>query len=219
MTGITATVHVSVTTKIEQELGAAAVGATVKVEGFKQSDGSISAGEIEVLMGTPGTGSEIEFFGKIESKNGPDWTVNGKTVHIMPTTKIDQEHGTAAVGAMVRVEGIVQADGSINAKEVEVRSGAGSPPPAGNYVKFYGMVATKPGSGTVGVWQIGGRTVNVSSSTIIDNGPAVVGSNVEVKGIAQSDGSVNAVKIEVKTGTSKPSSLFGPSSAFTKVGN
>ena len=219
---ITATVHVSSATKIEQEDGAAAVGATVKIEGMKQSDGSINAGEIEVLKGAPAIGNQVEFLGKVEAMSGSgligDWTINGRTVHVTAQTKVEQEHGKAAVGATVKVEGILQADGSVNAKEIEVRVGNGTPPPPSNLIKFYGMVNSMPGSGTVGTWQISGLTVNVSATTVIEHGPASVGSNVEVKGVLQSDGSVNAVKIEVKTSTSKPTALFGPSSAFTSIG-
>jgi hypothetical protein len=59
-----------------------------------------------------------------------------------------------------------------------------------------------PSSGFVGDWRVAGVTVHVSSSTEIrqDKGSAVVGAEVEVKGITQSDGSVNASRVEVQSG-------------------
>jgi hypothetical protein len=66
--------------------------------------------------------------------------------------------------------------------------------------RFEGTIESVPGAGLFGDWIISGRTVHVSQSTEIrqDKGPAVVGAQVEVRGMTQPDGSVNAYRIEVR---------------------
>ncbi|MBI3650301.1 MAG: hypothetical protein HY231_04570 [Acidobacteria bacterium] len=61
-----------------------------------------------------------------------------------------------------------------------------------------------PSGGLVGDWQVGGRTIHVTSATRIDqeHGQATVGARVEVKGTAQSDGSITASTVEVKSSSS-----------------
>ncbi len=223
MTGtqsVTVTVHVSATTKISQEHGKVEVGSLVKVEGIKQTDNSVKATEIEVMHGKPNPGSRIEFFGKIETLPGSglvgDWTVNSRTVHVSSKTEIDQKNGKAVVGAFVKVEGVVQPDGSINASEIEVRSNNPTPDPGNKYIKFYGIIQSLPASGSIGDWTINGLTVHVTASTIIDksDGVPAVGSRAEVKGILQTDGSINAIKIESKKAITT-SSPFGKAAAVS----
>jgi hypothetical protein len=48
------------------------------------------------------------------------WQVAGRTVTVTEATEIDLEGQTLAVGVRVEVEGVVQADGSIAASEIEV---------------------------------------------------------------------------------------------------
>src|ERR1051325_10726772 len=51
-----------------------------------------------------------------------DWRVANRTIHVTSSTRIDQEHGQAAVGAVVEVKGTPQSDGSITATRIEVKS-------------------------------------------------------------------------------------------------
>ena len=60
---------------------------------------------------------------------------------------------------------------------------------------------------------VSGLQVNVTSQTQIVNGPATVGSIVEVKGYLQVDASINAAQIIVKGSGGSTSSPFGQSSA------
>jgi hypothetical protein len=219
---INVTVQVSATTKIEQTDGKAEVGAFVKVEGIKQADGSVKAHEIEVKSGKPGTGTKVELYGKIESLPAAgligDWKVNGQTIHVANTTKVDQKKGQAQVGAFVKVEGLAQADGSVNAHEIEVRTSTGNPPSSTKYIKFYGVIQTLPASGVIGDWTVNGLTVHVDAATKIEAkyGAPVVGGRVEVKGVLQADGSVNALKLEVKP-ASATSGTFGKAGAIAQT--
>ena len=67
---------------------------------------------------------EVELDGVVETMPASGligtWQVSGRTINVTETTEIDQEEGTLAVGSMVEVEGVEQADGSITARELEV---------------------------------------------------------------------------------------------------
>jgi hypothetical protein len=69
----------------------------------------------------------------------------------------------------------------------------------GGETSFSGVIESLPGAGFIGDWRVGGRTVHVTASTEIrqNDGAAVVGAQVEVRGATQSDGSMNATRIEV----------------------
>jgi hypothetical protein len=54
-----------------------------------------------------------------------DWRVDGSTVRVDPSTRIEQEHGQPAVGAYVEVKGQPQPDGSLRATKIEVKRRAG----------------------------------------------------------------------------------------------
>jgi ligand-binding SRPBCC domain-containing protein len=198
------TVHVTAATRIEQEHGPAVVGTYVEVKGWQQADGSVNATKIEVKQSPGGGGGGyVKFYGTIESlPNTPgwigDWVVSGRTVHVTAATLIKQKKGPVAVGAYIEVEGTQQADGSVNATKIEVKQGTGG---GGSYVKFYGTIESLPNTpGWIGDWVVSGRTVHVTAATLIKQkkGPVRVGAYVEVKGLQQADGSVNASKIEVK---------------------
>ena len=218
------TVHVTATTRIEQEHGPVAQGVCVEVKGLLQSDGAVNATKIETKepwkcpSGGGGSSGYTEFYGTVESlpANGlmGDWTVSGRTVHVDATTRIEQEHGPVAVGAYVEVKGWLQADGSVNATKIEVKMPARDGGGGSNYIKFYGTVESLPSGTWIGTWTVSGRTVHVDATTRIEqeHGSVVVGAYVEVKGWTRADGSVNAVKIEVKaspgTGGGSDSSTY-----------
>ncbi|NOZ28954.1 MAG: hypothetical protein GXP39_13005, partial [Chloroflexi bacterium] len=205
------TVHVSAETRIDQEDGPVAVGARVEVKGWLQSDNSVNATKIEVKSSSddgPGNHQYVKFYGTVESlpANGliGEWVVSGRTVHVGAETRIDQEDGPVAVGARVEVEGWLQSDNSVNATKIETKSSSGgNDHPGDQTVKFYGTVESLPANGLIGEWVVSGYVVHVTSATRIEqeHGVVQVGAYVEVKGSLQSDGSVNAYKVEVKIST------------------
>jgi len=164
--------------------------------------GSFQAGGDD-FGGDDSPGAETSFQGAIESLPSAGligtWRVAGHTVHVSSSSEIRQEKGQAVVGAQVEVRGSIQPDGSTNATRIEVLSSGGQ---SGGETSFKGTIQSMPSSGFVGDWRVAGVTVHVSSSTEIrqDKGSAVVGAEVEVKGITQSDGSVNASRVEVQSG-------------------
>src|SRR5215216_6506645 len=156
--------------------------------------------------------NEIKFTGTVTSLPSSgiigDWVVSGTTVHVTGGTRIEQEDGPAVVGAVVKVEGVRRADGSVDATEVGVKesaSGNGNGNGNGNNngrgeAEFKGTIESFP-AGFIGDWRIGGRTIHVTSATRIEAeiGPVAAGAFVEVKGSMRADGSIDATKIEVKS--------------------
>ena len=121
------TVHVSTSTDLRQDKGAAQLGAQVEVRGVPQSDGSVNASRVEVLSssgGGGGGGGEAKFTGTIEGLPPGligNWTISGMAVHVSSSTEVDQHDGSALIGATVDVEGAFQADGSVNATKIKVK--------------------------------------------------------------------------------------------------
>jgi hypothetical protein len=188
------TVHVTGATRIEVEDGPVTVGALAEVEGFLRPDGSVDAAKIEIEEDQ----DEFEFKGMVQSFPGGligDWVISGRTVHVTPATRIEQEQGVVAVGAMVKVEGLLRPDGSVDARKIAVKSSV-----AGARVNFNGTITSLPASGIIGDWQVSGRTVHVRTSTRIKQKKGVVGVGVpvKVKGIQLADGSIEADMIQVR---------------------
>src|ERR1043166_9007906 len=77
--------------------------------------------------------------------------------------------------------------------------------------EFTGTISSLPNTqGFIGDWTVGGRTIHVTSATNIDQdeGTPAVGKTVEVEGVLQNDGSVNATDIEVRSDDSLSDFLF-----------
>ncbi len=144
------------------------------------------------------------FVGIVESLPGTpdlvgDWVVSGVTIHVTTATEIEDEHGPIVVGSAVKVEGTVEADGSITAHHVEVSEDAEDDD--FGEVKLEGFVESLPGTpDLVGDWVVSGVTIHVTTATEIEDehGPIVVGSAVKIEGLAEADGSITAREIEAR---------------------
>jgi Domain of unknown function (DUF5666) len=130
-----------------------------------------------------------------------DWIVRGTTVHVTAATTIDQRVAPVGVGAIVGVTGTLQSDGSVNATTIEVKNAGNSGPPTGRPATVFGLIESLPAAqGWIGDWTVRGVTVHVDANTAIDQsqGTVAVGTPVLVRGTEQSDGSINALTIEVE---------------------
>jgi uncharacterized protein DUF5666 len=198
------TVHVTSSTRIEQELGPVAVGAFSEVKGALRADGSMDATKVEIKSNVAGGDGRDELKGIIQSLPNTlnfigDWTVGGRAVHVTASTIINREHGSVAVGVFVEVNGTQRADGSIDASRIEVKTSVDSSDGDNKNVK--GAIESLPNTvGLIGDWTIGGRIVHVISSTRLktEHGAFAVGVRVKVKGIQMADGSVVATKIQAR---------------------
>lgn len=157
------------------------------------------------LLASTALAAQVEFRGPIEKLPASgligDWQVAGRLTRVTASTKIEQERGKVALGSCVAVEGTSNTDGSVQASKIEVLSTNGS---CSNVpgTEFRGAVEKLPASGLIGEWQVAGRVTKVTASTKIDQerGPVVIGACVAVEGTSNTDGSVQASKIEVKSG-------------------
>ena len=118
-------VHVDTSTEIDQSDGRLQVGATVKVEGTLQQDGSVNATKIQVKKPQGDMRKTVSFCGIVESLPDPlpvgEWKVSGVIVHVDASTIIDETKGMVALQTPVRVKGAVQPDLSINVTEIVVK--------------------------------------------------------------------------------------------------
>ncbi len=177
-------------------LGPVQVGAQVEIEGTR-SDGALNAMVIRVrssaestAMGPGAAGTfvsplptpipRIEFRGVVEEILPNGYRIAGQTVIVTTTTRVE---GMVEVGVFVKVKGILQADGSVLALQIEVEAPSAE-------VEFKGTVEAVLPDG----FQIAGRIVIVTATTQID-GPIAVGTFVEVKGTLQPDGTILALRI------------------------
>lgn len=57
------------------------------------------------------------------------------------------------------------------------------PPTSHAAEEYFGLIESRPKTGDIGSWVIGGRTVEVTNKTVLDedNGPFVVGACVEIE--------------------------------------
>jgi len=166
------------------------LGATVKVEGVKQADGAILARQIKVF--TDATAGiplpQVELVGILNAKNGSSWIVDTTTVVLSTTTEVK---GTLEIGDLVKVEGLPQADGSIQAREI--KSAEAVPGETENHdsaVEFEGTLNAKTNTS----WTVGDTTVIIANTTEVDD-MLEVGDLVKVEGYKQADGSILAREV------------------------
>jgi uncharacterized protein (TIGR03437 family) len=222
------TVKVTAQTRIRPNLDVIKAGVEVEVVGTRQGDGPINAASIEVEDANTTNPAFIRFFGQIKALPAAasfigEWDVDGKKVVVAATTKLSQEHGAIAIGAFVEVQGSRQLDGKIAASSIEVKQGNNA-----GFVRFLGFIEALPNTtNKIGDWTVSKRIVHVSDKTKIDQErkPAAVGAFVEVSGNLRTDGSIDAIEIEVKAdpGTNVFISFFGTiktlPTATNKVGD
>ena len=97
----------------------------IKVEGMMQENGLLLAREIKPALEDENgdnnnnqNGQKFEFSGELTSKNGSTWNVNGITVIVTDMTELK---GTLDIGSMVKVEGYMLVDGSVEAHEIKAQ--------------------------------------------------------------------------------------------------
>ncbi|MBI4289795.1 MAG: hypothetical protein HY671_15380 [Chloroflexi bacterium] len=177
--------------------GTLQVGIVAKVEGSLQADGSILAREIKapavLKAGIRVAGNEIELVGAIESATPTQIMLFGKKVAIDAQTQVK---GTLQAGALAKVEGSLQPDGSILAREVK------SPPDAREELEartrgvdpigLRGTIQSVTGNEMV----IAGKKVIRDAQTEVTGTPQA-GATAKVEGGLQADGSILAREIKV----------------------
>jgi len=192
-------------------------GDRVRVDGVQQPDGSVQASQVEVDEPSDlpsddddtDTGDindgEVHPEGMLTSLGGacPNLTfrVAGTLVRTSAATVFD-DGGCAALtnGDRVRVDGVQQPDGSVQASQVEVDRPSDTPSDDDGEVHPEGMLTSLGGACPNVTFRVAGTLVRTSAATVFDDGGCAALSNgdyVRVDGFRQLDGSVQATEVEV----------------------
>ena len=123
-------VLVGSTTVLDNEHGAFAVGATVEVKGSPNASGVLVATRIERVAGNGAPVPPLKYWGAIDALPATPgfvgvWRVSGRTVNVGASTTLRVNNGPIVVGAIVEVDGWLQADGTVEAQEIETRASIG----------------------------------------------------------------------------------------------
>lgn len=147
----------------------------------------------------------VEFVGRVETLpagtlNG-DWQVAGRLVHVNSAiTVIDEHKGLVDVGALVKVEGTLNQDQSIDALEIAVKRGEEDDNQPGDdheYARLVGVIEELPANGLLGQWKVDGKIVVVNNRTELEGGVTfAISDTVKVEGYVQGDGSILAREVE-----------------------
>ncbi len=124
-------VVVGTATVLDAEHGAFAVGVTVEAHGTADAAGALAATRIERVAGNGAPVPALLFWGTIETLPATPgfigvWKVSGRNVNVSASTALRVNNGPIVVGAIVEVDGWQQADGTVEAHEIETRSSIGS---------------------------------------------------------------------------------------------
>jgi len=225
-------------TEFKQEYGPLGVGACVKVH--LKADGA-TVREMETARDVHCSGAEDhgehhgqahgELFAAIVSFPADpfvgDWVIGNITVTADITTEFKQANGAFAVGTLVKVEFIVNADSSFLATEIKTavspdggdhHDDEGDHDNEGHHdymddAKAFGIINAVT-STVPSVWQIGGISYTVTISTELDaeRGPFVVGQNVKVEYTVDADGNRTAKEIK-----SMPAGAGGSENGHSKL--
>lgn len=125
---------------------------------------------------------KIEFTGIVEAIGADSWTVGGRVVAVNADTQIG---AGIAVDDEVKVTAVLQPDGTLLARKIELRRQS---------IKFVGLVQAILSD----TWTIDGQTVHLDSRTKI-KGDITVGDYVTVHAFKQGDGSLLAREIKLET--------------------
>lgn len=208
--GASVTIHVSSSTTYARagkqvSLNAVTVGETIGVMGQRNSDGSVNATRVVILL--PG------YRGQVTAVSGSTITITDRqgahVIHVSSATAYRTDGGSASSlsavvkGAEIEAVGAKNSDGSLNAELVEIET-----PRAG------GTVSAVSGATITVADRRGTETIHVSASTQYDtvtmgaNGPVKTASSLSAvkagvfimaEGTRNSDGSLNAQTVYIMT--------------------
>ena len=154
-------------------IGNPQVGDLVFYEGYLEADETRVADLIVLVRRNPA--NTFNLTGEVQAINETQWTVNGQTIAITELTETDEG---IEVGDLVRVEGIILANGSLQAEKIRLLEDLPGIP-----FDFTGVVRQIGDK----EWLISHVPVAVDENTVIDEG-LLVGDTVRVQGWTLKDG-------------------------------
>jgi hypothetical protein len=176
-------------------------GDKVRVHATATLDGTVTADSIsrvtpkQASLPEPAPASpakEVEFVGLVETIAADAWVVSGVTFGLSPQTQI---LGTLIVGDTVKVEALVNDDGTFTAKEIklyDLGTGTPVPGPVGGELEMTGLVESIASD----LWTISGVSFAITLQTEI-KGTILVGDLVRIEARVGSDGIFTAHEIKL----------------------
>ena len=166
-------------------------GQTVEIEAVLLPDGSVLAREVEAEDEGAEVKARTVINGVFEGLDADgNWIISGTAVRVDETTDTD---GLPVEGQRVKVKAFLQDDGSLLAREIENKGGVHDEDEDEEHeVKLEGIFE---GVDDDGNWIVNGIKIAVGPLTKLEGTPAV-GQEVEVKALAQEDGTLLATKVE-----------------------
>lgn len=192
-------VHLSRTTKVDERVGQAVVGAWARVDGQGDGSGGLNASRIKILPVHPA----IKLEGRLTSLSSSAAAVDSIPVAVDTATRIV---GNPQPNVdRVEVRAAAQTGGGLLALRIQKEGAADSPPDDPNEdepgaqdgVQLYGILSARPTGGNSGLWTVSGVTVAVSAQTkLVERvGPLVEGAWVQVQGTVDGNGQLAARRI------------------------
>lgn len=204
-------------TEFEQDHGAFAVGSCVKLHALTTTTPA-TLREIETesrFHCQPNDDNDDddfqgrgELFGQLQSfPEGMigEWNIGGLTFMVDASTRLEQRHGAFTIGATVKVQFVVDANGVNLARKIELKfandhdghddDGNGSFDGAEGHA--FGAIETLPADDLIGTWVIGAISYTVTADTrlLTVQGDFAVGARVRIHYFVTDDGQRVARKI------------------------
>lgn len=189
-------IHLTSTTRVDERVAVAAVGAWARVEGTGDGTGGLNAVRIKILPPHP----YVKLKGLLTALTSTRAEVNAIGVALSTTTQIV---GNPQPGVdRVEIRALVQDGGGLLALRVQKEGGANTPPVdpeedepgAQDGVQLYGIISSRPAGGDTGLWIVSGVNVSVTAQTVLVDrvGPPVTGAWVQVQGKVDNSGQLVA---------------------------
>lgn len=184
------------------DLSSVAVNDLVQVHGTPVYDSTTSRYQVKATRIQKDTGvARVQVNGKIAAyattSTGATFTLNGLTVNTTSTTALRPSDATLANDVQVTVYGTGLSGQTLSATHIRVNRNQNS----GNtamQAQLSGVVSNHNAS--AGTFELHGSTVKIGTATVQPTGASVANSAyVMVKGSVNSDGSISATQIQVRT--------------------
>ena len=170
------------------------IGQVLDIEAVLQPDGTLLATEVSERESEDQPVNKIILEGAFTGVDGQgNWIIGGATVTVGEDTDTD---GLPEIGQLVKVTGLLQADGTLLAREVENKEAFGEGDEGDDEeVGRVKLEGTFQGTDEDGNWIISGTAVAVDALTRLEGTPTV-GQRVAVQAIQTETGVLLALKVK-----------------------
>lgn len=179
------------------DLEGLAVDTVVDLSGFVNGEDELEASHLRVRGRPIENVTEVKLFGRVSGLAGGSFLIGTSEVRFDESTLVD-DFGSAGLrdGLAVRVEGILQANDAVEAREIEAPRRRNED--QYGEVEIYGIVADFV---SLADFRVAGRSVNAERATLEPNDPLLLrdGARVEVEGYVDAAGVLQAEKLKFRS--------------------